>query len=76
MSFIIPLSTAWIFQLPYLLEETSFQQIGSSVVEGTSQAILGSSDQQKVPAILSLFLKSGNPSSALHRKRTWVQALP
>jgi hypothetical protein len=55
-------STAWIFplhfQLPDLPEETCFQQAGSSVVEGTSQAILGSSDQQKVPASLSLFQKS------------------
>jgi hypothetical protein len=32
------------FQLPYLPEETCFQQAGSSVVEGTSQAVLGSSD--------------------------------
>ncbi len=42
-------STAWIFslyfQLPYLPEETCFQQAGSS-------------DQWKVPASLSLFLKS------------------
>jgi hypothetical protein len=53
---------AWIFplyfQLPYLPEETCFQQGGSSAVEGTSQAVLGSSDQRKVPASLSLFLKS------------------
>ncbi len=28
------------------------------MVEGTSQAIVGSSDQQKVPANLPLFLKS------------------
>jgi hypothetical protein len=46
------------FQLPYLPEETCFQQAGSSEVEGTSQAVLGSSDQWKVPASLSLFLKS------------------
>jgi hypothetical protein len=32
--------------------------VGSSAVEGTSQAVLGSSDQWKVPASLSLFLKS------------------
>ncbi len=32
------------FQLPYRPEETCFQQAGSSVVEGTSQAVLGSSD--------------------------------
>ncbi len=55
-------STAWIFplhfQLPYLPEATCFQQAGSSVVEGTSQAVLVSSDQQKVRASLSLFLKS------------------
>jgi hypothetical protein len=49
------------FQLLYLLEETGFQQVGSCAVEGTSQAVLyvlGSSDQQKVPTSLSLFLKS------------------
>jgi hypothetical protein len=45
------------FQLPYLPEETCFQQAGSSAVEGTSQVVLGSSDQRKVPASLSLFLK-------------------
>jgi hypothetical protein len=28
------------------------------VVEGTSQAVVGSSDQQKIPASLSVFLKS------------------
>jgi ABC-type sulfate/molybdate transport systems ATPase subunit len=36
-------STAWIFtlyfQLPYLPEETCFQQVGSSLVEGTSQPV-------------------------------------
>jgi hypothetical protein len=42
----------------YLPEETCFQQAGYSVVGGTSQAVLGSSDQRKVPASLSLFLKS------------------
>jgi hypothetical protein len=40
-------STAWIFplyfQLPCLPEKTCFQQARSSVVEGTSQAVLGSS---------------------------------
>jgi hypothetical protein len=48
------------FQLLNLPEETCFQQAGSSAVEGTSQAVLGSSDQQKVPDSLSLFLKSEN----------------
>jgi hypothetical protein len=55
-------STAWIFslyfQFPYLPEETYFQQEGSSAVESTSQAILGSSDQRNIAASLSLFLKS------------------
>jgi hypothetical protein len=55
-------STAWIFplylQFPFLPEDTCFQQAGSSAVEGTSQAVLGSSDQRNVPASLSLFLKS------------------
>jgi len=46
------------FQLPYLPEETYFQQGGSSAVESTSQVILRSSDQRKIPASLSLFLKS------------------
>jgi hypothetical protein len=46
------------FQLPYLPEEACFQQAGSSAVEGTSQAVLGSYDQSKVPPSLSLFLKS------------------
>jgi len=32
--------------------------VGSSAVEGTSQDVLGSFDHQKVPASLSLFLKS------------------
>jgi hypothetical protein len=46
------------FQLHYLLQETCFQQAGSFGVEGISQDVLGSSDQRKVPASLSLFLKS------------------
>jgi hypothetical protein len=54
------------FQLPYLPEETYFQQAGSSVVEGTSQALLGCSDQRKVPASLSLFLKSEKIRSQLY----------
>jgi hypothetical protein len=35
------------FQLTYLREETCFQRAGSSAVEGTNQAELGSSDQQE-----------------------------
>jgi hypothetical protein len=46
------------FQLSNLDGKTSFQQAGSSAVKGTSQVVLGSSDHRKVPAILSLFLKS------------------
>jgi hypothetical protein len=34
------------FQFPYLPEETCFQQAGSSVVEGTCQVVLGSSDER------------------------------
>ncbi len=45
-------------QLPYLAQETCFQRAGFFALEGTSQAVLGSSDQLKVPASLSLFLKS------------------
>jgi hypothetical protein len=55
------------FQLPYLPEEACFQQAGSSAVEGTSQAVLGSSDQRKVPAGLSLFLKSEKIQAVLYR---------
>jgi hypothetical protein len=66
-------STAWIFplyfQLPYLHEGTCFQQAGSSsVVKGISQAVLGSSDQRKVPASLSLFLKSEKIPALLYMK--------
>jgi hypothetical protein len=43
------------FQLPYPPED---QYAGSLAVEGTSQAVLGSSCQWKVPASLSLFVKS------------------
>ncbi len=54
------------FQLPYLSEETCFQKEGSSVVEGTSHAVLGSSDQRKVPPSLSLFLKNEKISAFLY----------
>jgi hypothetical protein len=61
-SLTLPQSTTWsfplYFQLPYLPEETCFQQVGSSAVEGTSQDVLGSFEQRKVPASMSLFLKS------------------
>jgi hypothetical protein len=69
------------FQLPYLLEETSLQQAGSFAVEGTSQAILGSFDQRKVPASLSLFLKSekipatGPQEEISNHERACTQAL-
>jgi hypothetical protein len=53
------------FQLPYLPEETCFQQVGSSEVEGTSQAVLGSSNPLKVPASLSLFYKNEKISNLL-----------
>jgi hypothetical protein len=51
------------FQL--LPEETCFPHRGSAL-EGTSQAILGISDQWKVPASLSLFLKSEKISALLY----------
>jgi hypothetical protein len=60
------------FQLPYLPEDTCFQQGGSSAVEGTSQ--------WKVLASLSLFLKSEKipalPYGGKGRKRTSVEVLP
>ncbi len=68
-----PICTAWIFplyfQLPYLREETCFQQAGSSAVEATSQAVLGSADQWKVPASLSLFLKSEKIPALLYLEK-------
>jgi hypothetical protein len=39
---------------------------GSSAVEGTSQAVLGSSNQQKVPVSLSVFLKSEKVPALLY----------
>jgi hypothetical protein len=53
------LDFSYVFSAP-LPEETCFQQAGSSAVEGTSRAVLESSDQRMVPASLSLFLKSEN----------------
>jgi hypothetical protein len=55
-------STAWIFPLNFQIrdrpEETCFQQAGFNAVEGASQAVLGSSDLQKIPASLALFIQS------------------
>jgi hypothetical protein len=50
------LDFSFVFSAP-LAEKTCFEQAGSSAVEGTSQAVLGSSDQRKLPVSLSLFLK-------------------
>jgi hypothetical protein len=61
------LEFSFLFSAPLLHEETCFQQIGSSVVEGTSQAILGSSDQRNLPASQSLFLNSENITALLYR---------
>jgi hypothetical protein len=54
------LDFSFVFSGPFTRqpEETCFHQDGSSAMEGTSQAELGSSDQRKVPASLSLFLKN------------------
>jgi hypothetical protein len=47
-----------------------FSASGIFWVEGTSQAVLGSSDQRKVPSNLSLFLKSEKIPALLYvRKR-------
>jgi hypothetical protein len=68
------------FQLPYLPEETKkptcFQQAGSSTVEGTSRAVLGSSDQQKVPPSLSLFLKVKKTRTLLYYLRKGPEYRP
>jgi len=45
-----------VFSAP-LLAETCFQQAGSSAVEGSSQAVLESSEQRKVLASLTLYQK-------------------
>jgi hypothetical protein len=52
-----------------LPEETRFHPAGSSAVEGTSQAVLDSSDQWKVRASLSLFLKSENIPALLYLRK-------
>jgi hypothetical protein len=54
------LALSFVFSGPFTRqpEETCFHHDGSSAIEGTSQAGLGSSDQGKVPASLSLFLKN------------------
>ncbi len=52
---------------PYLPEETCFQQAGYYMVEGISQAVLGSSDERKVPSSLSLFLKSEKIPALLYK---------
>jgi len=53
---------SWIFplyfQLHHLPGETCFQQAGSYAVGRNSQALLGSSDNRKVLASLSIILKS------------------
>jgi hypothetical protein len=54
------------FQLHSLPEETCFQQAGSSAVKGTSQAVLGSSDHQKILASQSLFLKNEEMPALLY----------
>jgi hypothetical protein len=66
-------STAWIFplylQLHYLPAETLFSASGifcGGRYLSASQALLGSSDQWKVPASLSLFLKSEKIPALLH----------
>ncbi len=45
------------FQLAYLPEDEAVFSEAEMYLECTSQAVLGSSDQRKVPASLSLFLK-------------------
>jgi hypothetical protein len=47
-----------IFSSITCLKKPVFSKLEPFAVEGTSQVILGSSDQRKVPASLSLFLKS------------------
>jgi hypothetical protein len=72
----LPGFALWIFSSLTCLKKPVFYQAGCSALEGTSQAVLGSSGQRKVPASLSLFSKKcKNPSSALRRTRTCVQAL-
>jgi hypothetical protein len=58
-----------IFSSLTCLEETCFQQEGSSAVEGsTSETLQGSSDQRKAQAGLSLFLKSEKNPALLRKK--------
>jgi hypothetical protein len=47
-----------IFSFVTFLKKPCFQQAGSSAVEGTSHAVMGSCDELNVPTTLSLFLRS------------------
>ncbi len=52
------LDFSFVFSSPLLAWRNLFSASGIFCGEGTSQAVLGSSDQRKVPAIPSLFPKS------------------
>ncbi len=52
------LDFSFVFSAPLPAWRNLFSARGIFWVEGTTQAVLGSSDQRKVPASLSLFLKS------------------
>jgi hypothetical protein len=52
------LDFSFVFSAPLPAEESCTQQAGSFAVEGTSHVVPGSSDQRKVQASPSLFLKS------------------
>jgi hypothetical protein len=51
------LDFSFVFSAPLPARRNLFSASGIFCGEGTSQAVLGSSDQQKVPDSLSLFLK-------------------
>jgi hypothetical protein len=71
------LDFSFVFSAPLRAWTNLFSASGISALECTSQAVLGSSYQRKVPASVPLFLKKWkNPSFALRRKRTRVQAPP
>ncbi len=58
-----------IFSSIACLKKPVFSKAGSSAVEGASQAVLDSFDQWKVPASLSLFLKSENIPALLYLRK-------
>jgi hypothetical protein len=70
------LDFSFVFSAPLPARRNLFSASGIFCGGGYQPGYTGSSDQWKVPASLSLFLKVKNSNSALCRKTTWAQVLP